>query len=471
MDVFFNRTEKTLKTLCCCILAVILLSSIASMFFSGKASFYIAGITVLAVIIGYICVKTKLYLNSRFWIALFILGAIAKIFVGIFIHADVISDMKHCLSAAQATLQGNMSWQEENYFIRFGFQVPFVLYEAVILKLFHSTMMLYVFNALFTIMTAVLINRIVFNMVNDTYCSWVVSGIYMILPSTFLRVSVLYNQILGGLFLALGLYFYSLYYKSRKNKLIFAASGFFLGLGQIFRQDVAVVFIAVICVEVFICCKELLKRKPNMHDLSGALSLLLLILGYFCAVKGVDAILRIAQLAKYSTGNNAPLNTFIHGWTPENNGAYSDQYIYLENETEGMSLLQGIRYIFNAISAKESMRFPDWVLFVIRKNYTMWGSVEGAYTLAESHSIMNIAALCIACMEVPFYCGIAGLALYGIKSVYDDHRTLFLSVCIIGYFAAYLLVEIQPRYRYNPLICLFLLASYGIMRLKKTYSK
>lgn len=470
MDMFFNKTEKALRSICCCVLVIVLLNIIVSLFFSGKASFYIAGITVFVGIAGYVCVKTRIYQDNRFWINLFILGAVAKLFVGLFVHADIISDMKHCLSAAQLTVQGDMSWQEENYFIQFGFQVPFVMYEAMILKLFHSTTMLYVANALFSIATAILINRIVANMVNDTYCSWVVSAIYMILPTTFLRVSVLYNQILGGMFLALGLYFYSVYYKSKKHRFSFIASGFFLGLGHIFRQDVAIVFIAIICVEVFIRCKELSKSKPDNQLLIASLSLLLFVLGYFCAVKGLDYVLRITQLAKYSTGNNAPLYTIIHGWTPENNGAYSEKYTYLVDETANMSLLQGIRYIFNCISTKENMHFFDWVVFMIRKIYTMWGSVEGAYTLAESHSMMNLIALCIACMEVPFYCGITGCALYGIKKASDDHRALLLSVCIIGYFIAYLIVEIQPRYRYDPMICLFLLASFGIMRLKRTHS-
>lgn len=471
MEKLFEKTDKTLKIICCCILAIILLNSIASLFFSGKSSLYIAGICVFAGILGYICIKTKIYQNDRFWIGLFILGAIAKIFAGLLIHAEIISDMKHCLSAAQSTLQGDMSWQEEPYFIQFGFQVPFVLYEAFILKLFSSTNMLYVVNALLSIATAILINRIIVNMVKDAHCAWVVSTLYIIMPSTFLRVSVLYNQILGGLFLALGLYFFSLYkYKSNQKAPDFIASGFFLGLGHIFRQDVTIVFIAIICVEVFTCGKALLNRKQKQRNLFAPLSLLLFVLGYFCAVKGVDYVLQITQLAKHSIGNNAPLNTIIKGWTPENNGAYSVKYLYLENETKNMNILQGLRYIFTSISAEEKMNLFDWVSFVIRKVYTMWGSVEGAYSLLESHSIVSIAALCVACLEVPFYFGILGCAFYGMKKEYNDNKILLLSVCIIGYFIAYLIVEIQPRYRYNPLICIFLLSSFGILRLKETHS-
>ncbi len=472
MEKFIAKTDKILKAVCCCILVIMLLSSIASLFFSGKSSFYIAGVSIFAGVVGYICAKKKVYANKRFWIGLFILGAIAKIVAGLFVHADIISDMKHCLSAAQSTVQGDMSWQDELYFIHFGFQVPFVLYEALILKLFNSTIMLYIANALLSIATAILINRIVVNMVKDAYCAWVVSTVYMILPSTFLRVSVLYNQILGGFFLALGLYFYSRNYLSSKSAKIipyFIVSGFFLGLGHIFRQDVTIVFIAVICVEVFTHCKALFGRKQNKEHIFAGLSLLLFVFGYFCAVKGVDYVLQITQLAKHSIGNNAPFNTIIKGLTPENNGAYSVQYLYLENETENMNILQGLRYIFTSISAEEKMYIFDWVSFFIRKVYTMWGSVEGAYSLLESHSLVNMAALCIACLEVPFCCCALGCALYGIKKDCYDKRTLLLSVCIIGYFLAYLMVEIQPRYRYDPLICVFLLAAFGVLRLKETY--
>ena len=470
MGILFIKSEKILINLCRCILVIILLNCMAAFAFSGGASIYIVGVTIFLGIIVYICVKTSIYKDKRFWITLFILGIIAKLFVALFIHADIISDMKHCLTAAQSTLHGDMSWQEENYFIHFGFQVPFVLYEALVLKLFNSTNMLYLNNALFSIATAVLIYRIVLNLTNDSYCSWFISAIYMFLPSTFLRVSVLYNQILGGFFLTLGLFFYSLYCKSKKNNLTFFASGLSLGIGSIFRQDVAIALIAIICVEAFLWCKKLFEKNRDYKlykgYITGALSLLLFVLGYFCATKGIDYLLRIIKLSKYSIGNNMPLHTIIQGLTPENNGSYSVKYSFLNNETEQMSLLQGFNYIFNYISTAENMNIFDWAFFGIKKIYTMWGSVEGAYTLLESHSIVSIVALCIACMEVPFYSGILGCALYGIKKEYDN-GTLLLSVCIIGYFIAYAIVEIQPRYRYDPMICLFLLASFGILRLKK----
>ena len=471
MDRFFTVTEKTLKNICRCIIAVMLLCCLASFAFSGKTSFFIAGVTAFVGIAGYICVKTKIYLDKRFWIILFISGVVAKLFVALFIHADIVNDMKRCLSAAQSTLQGDMSWQEDKYFIQYGFQIPFVLYEAFVLKLFNSTTMLYFINALLSIATAILIKQIVSNMVNDEYTSWFISTIYMLLPSTFLRVSVLYNQILGGFFLTLGILIYSSYCRSRKRIAQLFVSGIILGIGSIFRQDVAIVFIAIICTEAFMRLKELLKNTRNCQASKGymtaVLSLLLFVVGYFCAVKGVDYVLRVFKLAKYGIGNSTPLHTIIQGLSPENAGYYSEKYEILDTETQNMGLLQGIRYIINYISTAENMNIFDWVYFAIRKTYAMWGSVEGAYALLESHSITNIAALTIACMEVPFYCGILGFALYGMKKEYNNEILLF-SVCIIGYFIAYAIAEIKPRYRYNPMICLFLLASFGVLRIKKT---
>ena len=197
----YNRINNILIILCSGILIIMLLSSIASFVFSGKASLYVATITVLTVACAYICCKTKVYLDCRFWIIIFILGVFAKVFVGLFVHAEIVSDMKRCLTAAHLTLKGDMSWQEDAYFILFGYQVPFVLYEAAVLKVFGSTTSLYLLNALLSILSAVLIKMIILNITNDNYCSWFVSALYMILPSTFLRVSVLYNQILGGFFL------------------------------------------------------------------------------------------------------------------------------------------------------------------------------------------------------------------------------------------------------------------------------
>ena len=471
-SLFF--VEKSLNTVCCFFLSLMVLSVVLSIFDSGRASFFIIAMILVIALLIIFCYETKVYKYKWFWVTLFFVGAMAKLFVSIYIHADIISDMKHCLQAAQMTLNGDMSWQEEKYFVRFGFQVPFVLYEALILRIFNTTTALYLFNAFFSIATAYLVNRIVVNILKDEYCAWVISSLYMILPSTLIRISTLYNQILGGFFLAIGVYFYTVRYSNKNLLLRIFNTSVFLGIGYIFRQDVVIVFIAIICVELFYGIKKQVIIHNNIVDNIFFLKTLVFVIGlifvFVAAVKSIDFIMRISHWAKYGIGNNAPLNTIIQGWTPENNGSYCIKYSYLNSETENMGLIKGIPYVINYISTHENMNIFDWMFFSFKKFHFMWGSVEGTYTLLKSNSIFSKIALCIACMEVPFYCGALVCAIYGMikNDNYNKFRLLFC-VCLIGYCLAYIVVEVQPRYRYNPMICLFILASFGVLKFKRRY--
>lgn len=470
MNRILVNIEKSLKLICCSLIFFAICNSIASAFISGQASFFIIGMTIVVTTLATICLKTQLYKKSRLWIMLFILGAFAKIFISLYVHADIISDMKHCLVAAQSTMNGDLSWQEELYFIRFAYQIPFVLYEALILKTFKTIMALYIANALLSIATAYLIKCIVTNIFKDECCSWLIASIYMMLPSTFMRVSVLYNQILGGFFLTLGLYSYILKSNGKRSNLHFLLSGLFLGLGYIFRQDVAIVCIAIICVELFSMAKIVFAiinaSEKSKRVILTLTHLICFIIGILLVVKGLDYALKICNLAKYGIRAHAPLNTIIQGWTPEANGSYSDKYTFLNAETENMRFIEGVSYVLRYISNNENMGVFDWVLFSLRKFYKMWGSVEGAYGLLKFDSLVAILRLCIACMEVPLYCGIMGFALYGVYKGYNNsnNKVLLFSVCMIGYYIAYFIVEVKPRYRFDPIICLLLLASFGVLK-------
>ena len=454
------------------VLVFLLCSRFFSYFFSGKTSFLILLATFLLLCMIYICYKSNIYRRKSFWIGLFIIGFLLKLITGVFLHDVIISDMKHCLTAAQMTLNGDLSWQDEQYFIQFAYQVPFVLYEAFILYLFKTIKALYFINVVLSILTTILLKKVVFNMLGDENTSWVISSLYMILPSTFLRVGVLYNQILGGFFLMCGLYFYTLKKKCILDTFCMIASSVFICFGCFFRQDVKIVLIAIVCIELFLLLKEIFKVNSSYYNFKRIVQIVLgigcFIVGYYLMYHIFSNILVMLHLAKYGIANNAPYWSLITGMTPDSNGYYSSTYSYLVPITKDMPLLKAIKYIFNHISVKENMGFTDWILFFVKKIYYMWGSVEAPLLFNYSHSVFVLIAFGICCFETPIFIIMLGFAINGLKKEFQKNNTimyLLIITCVIGFFIAYLFFEIQPRYRYNPDLLLFIAASFGIHKI------
>ena len=99
------------------------------------------------------------------------------------------------------------SWLENSFFSAWGYQIPFVYYEAFILKLFGSELALKLLNVAFMVVTNVLIYLIAGKCTNSR-AAFITAVLYSVYPAPVLLSSVLTNQHISLMFFMLGIYFY-----------------------------------------------------------------------------------------------------------------------------------------------------------------------------------------------------------------------------------------------------------------------
>ena len=99
-------------------------------------------------------------------------------------------------------------WLEKPFFSIWCYQIPFVYYEAFILKLFGSELVLKLLNVAFMVVTNVLIYMIAREWAGPR-AAFAVAVLYSVYPAPVLLSSVLTNQHISLMFLMLGIYFIS----------------------------------------------------------------------------------------------------------------------------------------------------------------------------------------------------------------------------------------------------------------------
>lgn len=169
------------------------------------------GAIIFAVTIAMLFVFCRIIMKDNnkielVFIFIIVLGMIIRLVYASSIDIQVKSDLLACLNAAQNLLHGKYQWVESSYFSRFPYQIPFVYYEFVILKVFGSVRALYIFNAIFSITTCLLVYMIVKNVVNHK-TALIVAAIHAILPSSVFMIHWLYHHIISGVFSCLRYYF------------------------------------------------------------------------------------------------------------------------------------------------------------------------------------------------------------------------------------------------------------------------
>lgn len=136
-------------------------------------------------------------------LAVLTLSLAVRLFYVTVISTEPISDFKTLYEAAQASSRGDFSWSHvtisDGFFYWWSNQIPFVLYESIIFRLFHSIFALKLFNVFFMVGINYLLYRIgqFFLSEKTALC---VAFIYAVFPGAVMYASVLTNQYISLFF-------------------------------------------------------------------------------------------------------------------------------------------------------------------------------------------------------------------------------------------------------------------------------
>lgn len=254
---------------------------------------------VLVICVGIIWLTLKINLPDKLYIAVIVLlSLIPRLLFLLFIQTPITGDFLITYEAAQQAVTGDTSWLEAPFFTTWGYQIPFVYYQAFILRIFGSDLALKLFNVAFMVGTNILIYKIarVFATPNAALAG---AMLYAIYPAPILLTTVLTNQHLSLMLLMLGIYFYV----ARPGRYHALFSGVFLCLGNLIRPEGVLVIGAMILHMLVTMNRDKLKGKTFIREYR---SLLLIVLVYVLLNQASAFLLKATGAAPHGISNNCP---------------------------------------------------------------------------------------------------------------------------------------------------------------------
>ena len=144
-------------------------------------------ITLISIIlIIFICTKFNI---KKFPIIIFILSFLIRLIFNLLVDTQPVSDFGGLYNASKLLLNGNTSYNKLPYFISYPYQIGFVSYQTILLKICNSLLFLKITNCIISSLIVVLIYLISKEFVKEKNAQ-IVSIIYSLMPFTISYTSV-----------------------------------------------------------------------------------------------------------------------------------------------------------------------------------------------------------------------------------------------------------------------------------------
>ncbi|MHB8062032.1 MAG: glycosyltransferase family 39 protein, partial [Ruminiclostridium sp.] len=297
--------------------------------------------------------------------------------------------------------------------------------------------------------------------ISGDYTARFVSLLYLLYPAPYFLAAVLTNQHFAAAMFLLAVYILLI------KQLNFAVKGIIAGVIMSLGNTVRPLGIVLIAATMLWGLVETIRSKK----VTKIGIIVLLVITYFLVNLGSSAMIRHADINPDGLANNFPLWKFVVGLNYDSKGqfSYEDQnnifYIQDQNKRNTVSK-QVIRERLSIAPAK-------LVNLLNTKQIAMWAGLDtlrwGFYQqidgkLVPSEVIEKFEPNILKA-EKMYYIIIFILMFLGLCKVFVNKRVLpeitLLSLILLCYFGAHILIEIQVRYRYFAVILVFIIAAKG----------
>lgn len=425
----------------------------------GYMALITAGVAVLLFLSAKYNIPEKVYLLLTVFFSL-----VPRLCFSLFVRTPVSGDFLLIYNAAADTVEGDFGWLEKSFFSVWGYQIPFVYYEALILRITGSVLVLKLLNTAYMVVTNVMIYLIV-REYEDPRIAFISAVLYALYPAPVLLSSVLTNQHISLMFFMLGIY---LYLKSSSWHCTIL-SGVFLFLGNLMRPE-AVLIIAAMFIYTIIRIADRQERMNVKNTLLKTLSVFIV----FAFLTGTSSVLfRVTGAAPDGISNNCPEWKFVLGLDTESNGLYNEKNAYIISEKDPRLRNSEARKIISASFEKcpnvlsffwektkimwAGMETTSWSLRHIETNRPVWNEITN-FTYKDA--INNILYFDKAIYIMIHIMVTVSCIVMLINHVSRQNRRFFLFVALIAVnYIMYLFIEIQTRYRYFIMPSFFILAA------------
>ena len=373
------------------------------------------------------------------------------------IDAQPISDFGLMYNNAVSTINGDLSWTGTEYFQRWAYQIPFVLYEALVLSVSNSLRALQLMNVFFAVGCIWLVYMLAALYLEQSKAVFV-GFMYALCPSAVILTPVLTNQHISLFFILLGIYVYLVSLKkSRKKQYILAAvAGVLIAFGNLMRAEAIVIILSTIfIIVIYYCCRK---------DIKSILPVAVLTLAYFVFQFAVGKILALCGAAPYGISNNVPQWKFIVGLDFVVGGTYTDRNIHIfsitdnaarwnetisaikQSHAEGMSI---IALIMNKINCFWNANEPLYFVFTGSRTDVFGIDLTTFSTRFDLYS--RAYRICLYVLSAA-----AAVKMFICRKREFSTALRLVTTIVCVFFVVFLLIEVQSRYRYvvNPFMVL-----------------
>jgi 4-amino-4-deoxy-L-arabinose transferase-like glycosyltransferase len=441
----------------CLFFIIVFISALSDTFVQFQSPFMTIITLVMALAVLWLVMHwSHQYLSQKSFIWLLIsLGLILRIGWIIWIQTPPTSDFLYVHTAALSAAEGDFSFADTEYFASWVYQIGFTLYEALIIKLFGSSIfILKLINVLFSVATAVIIYFAGTRIFNE-FTGRAASILYTLYIPNIIMCSVLTNQHLSTFLFMLGCL---LLLRGWESRVQWIWIGLVFGLANIIRPIGIVFLIGLVLFFLLVQLRNLTKAQAwrAFAKVAGVIAV------FYLLQSLVSYSIIAAGVTKFPLSNREPNWKFMVGLNADTNGTWSmeDAKYALQYELGEARDLAEQEVIKQRLEDKIGL-----AALIARKLVVMWGSGDAStmWSLQELNQpdlsvLLNKIERAMYVIMSAF--GVISLfALYRMKRGHDSF--LFILVLLI-YAGIHLIIEIQPRYRLDLLPAFILLQSFGM---------
>ena len=362
-----------------------------------------------------------------------------------------------------------LSFDKTNYFYFYNFQTGFVMYLALVIKIFGSHL---IFLKIFEILFMSLTNVFVYKIASKVYTKKIgiiSSIIYSLLFFNIAGSSIINNQHFSTLLVILSIYFFI------KDKCFYyVLSGILVGIANIIRPS-SIIILRSFC--LFLLWKLLINNFKTWKTF--LIGFLLIILSAFSTMKIFDySLLNLNVVPTSTLSSNAKYFKFVLGI--HGNGIYNIPTETAE-KTQVYFDLQKLNFDYelynneckNFIVNKFTQNTKETFGHIKNKMLVFCGEEDNqidfsgnkvqnskSYIFIKYYGYVQYFLLIVFSL-LTVIINVKESKFYNTKNNLYQTQILFEIVFIL-YFCAHLLIEVQPRYRYDQYLMLAFIASPSI---------
>lgn len=381
------------------------------------------------------------------------------------------SDFSLMHSAAQSLLRGDLSFNANSYFILWSYQLPFVALEALLLWFWNDPMCIQVFNCLCAAGSVCLLYRMLRGQVSGAAAK-TTAVCLMLFPTIGAMSSLLTNQCAGAFFLVLGVW---LACSDDGKKLGFARyllAGLAIQMGNLLRPEGVIVLVALLAYGVFFVLHHPAAVKR------AALATAALAAVYLVTGAAADQAVIRTGLSPHGVDNQLPQWKFVCGTNFETNGGYAAaDFERLKETLDGDSLPTGQTdaVVREILTERLSHPLTDWLTLLRNKLDRFWNKPGTGWAFVDiterSPAFQKTIRPLIEEFDRTLFWLAAMLSLAGLLLEKKEPRQFVPYFVFFAAFAAFLLIEVQPRYTYFPNFFLIAAGAFGIERIERYFDK